>query len=184
MPTNNDAVQRLFLGFSFEQAQVRQLTQLQAELAHADGKPVPSENLHLTLLFLGNVTATNRQRLETQIQQLDLPRFQQPLTRLSFWPKPKILCLTHDEVNRSLLQLQQTISHIAADLLTLQQHSQYRPHITLARKAKLPPDYDAMQVPTLTLAPRELHLYQSVNLGDGVQYPILHSWPLGMSLAN
>ncbi|QSX33075.1 RNA 2',3'-cyclic phosphodiesterase [Shewanella avicenniae] len=169
---------RLFLGFGLNDAQVQRLTRLQSAFATDDFKPVAAANLHMTLLFLGNVTDEQQQRLQQYIDSLLLPRFTQPLSQLDFWPKPKILCLRQAEVAPPLLAMQQQIAAFASNLLPLQQHDSYRPHVTLARKAKYLPTLAAKSIPHISLAPTALQLYQSINLGAGVQYPILQSWPL------
>ena len=50
-----DSSQRLFFALLPDEAVRKQLRRLQKDLSQAGGRPVPAENLHLTLLFLGDV---------------------------------------------------------------------------------------------------------------------------------
>ena len=50
-----DSSQRLFFALLPDEVVRKQLRRLQKDLSQAGGRPVPAENLHLTLLFLGDV---------------------------------------------------------------------------------------------------------------------------------
>ncbi|QUN06547.1 RNA 2',3'-cyclic phosphodiesterase [Shewanella yunxiaonensis] len=171
------APQRLFLGFAIERQQLQQLITLQQTcLAVCHGaRRVAADNLHMTLVFLGQTTAPVKQQLLFEVPKLPLKRFSVALSQLQLWPKPKILCLTGN-AEAPLI----TLANAAADLsetlgLTPKEHS-YRPHITLLRKAKRlqhPVVPDALQ-----LSPTTLNLYHSVSTTTGVEYRILQRWPL------
>lgn len=195
---DNHLLQRLFLGFAPTEIQRQQLVQLQHVLANRlnpTAKGVTAANLHLTLTFLGMVTQSQRQQLITSLDvlldalldSLDKPQLSIQLNQIALWPKAQVCCLKANEVCATLALLARQTQTIAHNLgLHVSEH-EFRPHISLFRKAKnLSLDQDRylsslanMPFNELTLAPHALHLYHSVSTQSAVEYRLLHAWPLG-----
>ncbi|WP_039033102.1 MULTISPECIES: RNA 2',3'-cyclic phosphodiesterase [Shewanella] len=173
---------RLFLGFSPAAAERASLLKLQlaCEQAYEPSAPslkkVTEANLHLTLAFLGQVTAEQLEDLLAAIPGLPLKRFRVRLEHLCFWPEPKILCLAGIAEDPALMALAKAAQQLAAALGLHSSEYDYRPHITLMRRADNLPELE--DVPTLDLTPSELQLYESLSTPTGVEYRILTSWPL------
>ncbi|WP_412514347.1 RNA 2',3'-cyclic phosphodiesterase [Shewanella indica] len=173
---------RLFLGFSPAAAERASLLKLQlaCEQAYEPSAPslkkVTEANLHLTLAFLGQVTAEQLEDLLAAIPGLPLKRFRVRLEHLSFWPGPKILCLAGIAEDPALMALAKAAQQLATNLELHSSEYDYRPHITLMRRANNLPELE--DVPTLDLTPSELQLYESLSTPTGVEYRILTSWPL------
>ncbi|MGB5144871.1 MAG: RNA 2',3'-cyclic phosphodiesterase [Shewanella indica] len=173
---------RLFLGFSPAAAERASLLKLQqaCEQAYEPSAPslkkVTEANLHLTLAFLGQVTAEQLGDLLAAIPGLPLKRFRVRLEQLCFWPGPKILCLAGTAEDPALMALAKAAQQLATNLELHSSEYDYRPHITLMRRANNLPELE--DVPTLNLTPSELQLYESLSTPTGVEYRILASWPL------
>ncbi|MFB9937575.1 RNA 2',3'-cyclic phosphodiesterase [Shewanella indica] len=173
---------RLFLGFSPAAAERASLLKLQqaCEQAYEPSAPglkkVTEANLHLTLAFLGQVTAEQLGDLLAAIPGLPLKRFRLRLEHLCFWPGPKILCLAGIAEDPALMALAKAAQQLATNLELHSSEYDYRPHITLMRRANNLPELE--DVPTLNLTPSELQLYESLSTPTGVEYQILASWPL------
>ncbi|MPY23672.1 2'-5' RNA ligase [Shewanella psychropiezotolerans] len=201
-------MQRLFLGISPTKQQVNQLSDIQSQLSAAGhkgyGRPVNRNNFHMTLAFLGQ---TDNDSLARLIKAIDVmactggwTKFSITLDKLTLWRKPQVLCLSapsltqvslNPELYCAVERCQQIIDAIqskspptsstenGAKQLT-KPHLHFTPHITLLRKAKLLPKQTLMQMglASITLTPSQMHLYQSVSGERGVEYHILHSWPL------
>ncbi|WP_417761358.1 RNA 2',3'-cyclic phosphodiesterase [Shewanella sp.] len=171
---------RCFLGFALTDVQQQQITQWQQALNESSVRWVPQANLHLTLAFLGQLRPEHMAQLMACVPQLTRQRFRQPLTQLAYWPQPKIGCITATTVAPALQQLADAAQQLMQQLaLPSSEHSVYRPHITLARKANsLAEAWPQLPSLQLTLQPSALHLYQSQSGDSGVSYSILHRWPL------
>lgn len=173
---------RLFLGFAPTAAEKTSLLKLQQACEQADEqsgpglKKVTAANLHLTLAFLGQVTAKQQRDLLAAIPGLPLKHFRVRLEHLCFWPGPKILCLTGTAEDPALMALAKAAQQLADDLGLHSSEYDYRPHITLMRRAGNLPKLE--HIPTLDFTPSELQLYESLSTPTGVEYRILASWPL------
>lgn len=164
-------LQRLFFSLKFSAVQQQQLLpyQQQALKLCPDAKAVDSDNLHLTLFFLGQTDSEQQQRLISAAQQIQMPPFSLTLDTLSCFAKPKILYLAPSQLPDALLQLQQQVAQCCKAEGFSDIHDKYRPHITLARHAVC--DVALPQpVEPLTLQVSEFALYQSVNINGAVRY--------------
>lgn len=170
---------RLFVGVALNPAQQQQMAAVLATLP-AGLKPVPAENLHLTLRFLGQSSETQARALWAQLRATSLPVFSVRLEQLLCWPGPKVLCLAGEITDPALRDLDASISQAAASAGYPPSQHPLHPHLTLARGAKQFPQ-SPVTVPALQVQPTELHLYQSVSTPAGVRYPILASLPLVMA---
>ncbi|PIW62523.1 RNA 2',3'-cyclic phosphodiesterase [Shewanella sp. CG12_big_fil_rev_8_21_14_0_65_47_15] len=183
-------LQRLFLGFAPTEIQRQQLGQLQHILASSlnpTAKGVTTANFHLTLAFLGRVTESQRQQLINILDVLDKPRLSVRLHQIALWPKAQVCCLKGTEVGAELALLAEQTQAIVRDLgLHVSEHA-FHPHISLFRKAKnlsLAQETCLSSLPNmpfheLVLVPDALHLYHSASTQSGVEYRLLHTWPLG-----
>lgn len=167
---------RLFVGVGVNPAQQQQIAAVLATLP-ATLKPVPQQNLHLTLRFLGQSSETQARQLWTLLAAAALPAFTVRLDELLCWPGVKVLCLAGSVTDPALQQLDKAIDQAAVLAGYPPPQHQLRPHVTLARHARQLPE-PPVTVPVIQLQPGQLHLYQSVSTPAGVRYPILASLPL------
>lgn len=168
---------RLFIGVAPALAQKTLLTRLLHQL-HSPLQAVKPDNLHLTLLFLGQSRAAQAQLLWQQLQaQASLPAFKVLLNTLELWPGPGVFCLTGAIQDSRLLQLDSQLQQAAATAGFPPPQHQLKPHITLARKAKNWP-IQAPEAIELTLTAAELLLYHSLSTPNGVCYQPIARLPL------
>lgn len=199
-------MKRLFIGVSLESEQVDELKSFQSKVSKSCGletaRPVRTDNFHMTLSFIGAVSATAASRLVKELDEISKttgwPKFDVTFNQLTFWQKPQVICLSAAPLSQSvinpalklILDRCQTISR-KLDLFpeknqlkgVADKHHDatgFTPHVTLFRKAKLVKDNDLTQItpPKISLQPTQIHLYQSISGPHGVEYPKLHSWAL------
>ena len=172
-------MQRLFFSLKFSAGQQQQLLpyQQQALAICPDAKVVASDNLHLTLFFLGQTDSEQQQRLISSAGQIKLAPFSITLDSLSCFNKPKILYLAPSQTTAVLLQLQQQVAECCHAEGFSDIHDKYRPHITLARHAMLG---QSVAVAPLTLNVSEFALYLSDSINGKVRYSPLHIYCLGL----
>lgn len=170
---------RLFLGITLTQKQTQQMTLLQSHLA-GYARLVAAHNLHMTLLFLGNVSEPTQRQLEKLISAMHKPKFKITLDTFSHWKKPKIFCISGQAKDNALLKIVNDCQLIAATLNLHSEEHAYTPHITLARKAQQSEKCPAFAKPieSLILNPKHIELFESKSTKDGVQYTSLRVWKL------
>lgn len=98
------------------------------------GKPVPTENLHLTLAFLGKLTEMERKKVRAIYQTLRCPTINCQLDRIEYWPGPKVVTLTPYNPPQALLQFQALlVEKLEKANLAFDKRAFY-PHVTLIKK--------------------------------------------------
>lgn len=144
---------------------------------HCDGRPVPPENFHVTLAFLGqqpgdlldDITAVARDILVGDLK-LELE-----LDKLGYWPKPRVVWLGSSGKSRSLDSLAASLWAGLEGLGVAPDKRALYPHITLCRKARRPPPLNLSR--TLVWRADNFVLVQSVTAERGAQYTVLEQFP-------
>ncbi|MEX5353730.1 RNA 2',3'-cyclic phosphodiesterase [Pseudomonas juntendi] len=166
---------RLFFALPVTDAQRRAMAQWRRGLGLRSGKPVPAENFHLTLLFLGDVDAALVPALCAAVDSLKGPDAPLRLTldRLQVWPRANVLVLEPQDTPPALRRLVYALEQAVLPLGIAGQGREYRAHLTLSRdyRAQVP---EAAVAPEFFLAARHFTLYES---RKGRYWP-LAEWPL------
>lgn len=167
----------LSLKFSTEQQQLLQHYQ-QPELS-ADAKWHPINNLHLTLVFLGQQTLANQQLLWSESLELlhQLPPFELCFNQLSQFRQAKVLYLGVSQPPEALMALQQQLQQLALPFLHAPVPEDFLPHVTLARKFQSAAVFP-MPVQPLQLLCTEVALYHSISTEQGVSYQSVETYTL------
>ncbi len=106
---------RLFFALSLPDALQQQVIRWRAEaFAPEAGRPVAAANLHLTLAFLGEVTAQKELALRKLAGRIVQPGFSMRLDDLGHWPRPGVVWLGTRRAPRGLLQLAELLRSQAA----------------------------------------------------------------------
>jgi 2'-5' RNA ligase len=168
---------RLFFAFWPDDQLAGRLGRIAGWCVHdAGGRKVPTRNLHLTLLFLGEVTATQQEALEETASRLAIPPLTLTLGQVEFWPRAKILCLTGDDdpPDPGLLELVDTLRRSAKIQGLRVEDRPYRPHVTLARKVSRLAEPPRLE--PVTWALEGLCLVESVPERGRYRYRVLREW--------
>jgi 2'-5' RNA ligase len=154
-------------------------TQLAAAGAAADAVLEHIDDLHLTVLFLGQVPELQFDALKAAAGQIRLPPIYQPLARLEVWPQPGVLCLVGDPVD-PLERLRNALEQAAwgAGLDRPREQREFRAHVTLSRGFNPAPGFVPPPVEPPLLVARHFTLAESVPRRDRRRYEALASWPL------
>jgi 2'-5' RNA ligase len=139
-------------------------------------RPYKISNLHVTLVFLGNVDAATESSIRQAMVEVVCRAFTVEFDCLSYWRKPKVLCLTcSQQVPEALWALQQDLNVIAQSCGLVTDPRPFQPHITIARKVGFKP---GLSVDQIIWHAREFCLVESVDCDQGVAYRTLDCWAL------
>ncbi len=150
---------------------------LRAGESGADGyaRPVRRENLHMTLLFLGNLRSHQRACIERMAARIRGEPFELVLDLAGYWRRSQTLWLG---TSRVPVPLQSLVNELREKQRHCGLSSDVRPwraHVTLARKVKSRPEslrcLQPVHWPVDHFALMETHVHP----GGGVHYQVLES---------
>ena len=171
---NPPDISRLFFALSSDDETRLKLARLNLTLAAKGYRPVPPHNLHVTLVFLGQVDDATACLIKHGVKDISARPFALTFDRLSYWPKPKVLCLTGIHIPDELSMLVAALTNEAVGCGLKIDARHYQPHITLVRPAP--------NLPDITIEPLLWHadafcLMESCSTPDGVCYQVRQQWP-------
>jgi 2'-5' RNA ligase len=144
-----------------------------AAVASSGGRPVAKGRLHLTVAFLGELTAAGLE-VARAVPPIDVGPFDLALDAVGVWPESKILWLAPTALPAALEELEGRLWDALVERGFRGGDRDYRPHVTLARRAR-PADY---AVEPVGFPVRDLALVESFPDGRNVHYEVLERWPL------
>lgn len=136
-------------------------------------KRVKSDNLHVTLIFLGNIDAELETMIRQSIKNMSVQPFTLYFDKLVFWRKPRLLCLTTSQYDQQLAILVDNLRKELEQCGVAVEDRVYKPHISLARKARRLIDID---VQTIEWSVQSFCLVESISTAEGVHYQVLQRW--------
>lgn len=145
--------------------------------AEAAGKWVPPENLHLTLVFLGDVVKERWPDLSRFGAAAAGQAFTVAFDRMEFWPWNGIVALGTGETPEALRNLVRRLSGRLAEAGFATESRPYRAHVTLARRGRSERTRMVLPEPILWTA-RSFCLVESRQARGGSLYIPRETWPL------
>lgn len=130
--------QRLFLALWPDPEVRRQLAGIQRDLPLKRGRLTHPEDLHATLVFLGDVTPAQQVCAEAAAAEVRGEAFEVAIDRTGFWPRPHIAWCGSDNVPPPLVDLVRELQRGLVVCGFRPETRPYRLHITLARDARAP----------------------------------------------
>jgi 2'-5' RNA ligase len=171
-------MKRLFFALWPDDASRHQVDLLNQSLP-VDGRKLVSQNLHVTLVFLGNVDDELVVDIIEAASQIQADPVSLTFDALAHWKKPKILCLTCSKQTTPVYRLVNQLTRMLKSFPVRLETRPYRAHITMVRKAKVLPE---IQLSPISMQFDRFVLVESVSTDKGVRYDVLASWPLQRSL--
>jgi 2'-5' RNA ligase len=148
----------------------------QAIVEHSGGRLVASDNLHVTLVFLGAVEATRIDAVKRAGGQVKASAFELKLDQIRGWRRAAVLCLAQDPVPPELRVLHQSLQyHLAVEQFPSESRA-FRPHVTLSRRPARYPE--AISISSIRWQVAEFVLVESRASLRGSQYTVIDRWSL------
>ena len=143
------------------------------------------DQLHLTLVFLGQLKVTQLKELDQSIKQaldqVDRSAIATNIECIDYFPgNMKPVCIAA-KLNspESLVAFHHVVNQACAPFMKQTEKRAYKPHITLARiKCRLRSPPSIRVLTDLPFLIEKLYLYKSTPTPGGSRYDILESWSL------
>jgi 2''-5'' RNA ligase len=169
---------RVFFAIEIPTTIQKQIVRWRAEHFPDDaGRPVAAANMHMTLAFLGEVSAEKQQALATMAGRIRQPGFTLQLDDAGQWLRSQVVWLGTRQPPRGLLQLASMLRSQAARSGCHQSPQPFHPHLTLLRNA-----HHAVRIPApgfhWAFPVTEFALYESLYANGRTRYIPLQRWAL------
>lgn len=173
---------RLFFALWPDDKTRQALASLSQSIAAKEFKWVQPHNLHVTLVFLGPVDKDVEPLIKQSVADITARPFELTFDSLSYWSRPKILCLTClQPAPEEAVILVSALAATAANCGLHTDTRSYTPHITLVRHAKHLPN---MKFEPIVWRAEAFCLVESCTEPDGVRYKVIQQWPFIKPAAN
>lgn len=171
----DEPFKRLFFALDCPPAQRKAIAQWRSELGLRAGKPVPADNFHLTLLFLGAVPLAQINEVCEAAGKVNMPKetLKISLDRLQVWHRAGVLSLAPEQAPPALLRLVYALEQAMLPFGFEETPREFRPHLTLARDYRAP-EPESATPPAFFLRAERFALFES----HKGRYRILQDWPL------
>jgi RNA 2',3'-cyclic 3'-phosphodiesterase len=172
-----NAQYRLFFAVELSPDIQTQLLSLQHRYLELKARPIPADNLHITLNFLGDVSEKKLESILDNFRAPPFGPFEVLTSQLVYWPKPGILAVSIDDPQTQLNQCKKHIDEQLSQIDFFQLDKKtYVPHITLFRNVEQPPK--TFFAIAASIKASAVSLMVSQNSRNGVYYQTVESWPL------
>jgi 2'-5' RNA ligase len=152
-------------------AGTRRRIDAQARAIELSGRLVPAGNLHMTLVFVGNVAADRAGALACIVRNLRAPAFDLRLDRLGHFAGARVAWAGCGAVPQALKALQAALESAVREAGFAVERRAFRPHVTLARDVRAP--LSPGDWPAIDWTAREVVLARSDPGPGGVRYRVV-----------
>lgn len=156
--------------------QVRaELHRLQRILELTDGRLVHESDLHITLQYLGQVSADRLGCVKAAASRLEVTPFRLAMDSVHHWRRPKVLWVGTDRVPGELQALVQQLGEQLATCGFTPENRSYCPHVTLVRKVRQA--HSAQLADSILWQARGFVLVESHTDGRMPRYEVIARFP-------
>jgi 2'-5' RNA ligase len=167
-------MKRLFFALWPDDHSRQQIDALNQQI-DAPGRKLIADNLHITLVFLGNVDDEVAEAVQQQAADLRAKSFTLTFNELDYWRRPRVLCLTCQRQPKAVYELVNKLTEMVSVFPIRLDNRPFRAHITMMRKAQARPEVEFEPV---RINASSFVLVQSISTEQGVRYKVLERWPL------
>lgn len=168
---------RLFFGVKPDPASALEIEAWREHHLPPMRSPVPAYNLHMTLVFLGEVQEPQLESLATGVDAIRAASVSVRLDELGYFPRPRVLWIGPSETPTGLLDIVHQLSSAARRQGLRLEKRKFQAHLTIARRCEFAPPAST-QPPEFQLDFDNFSLLESTNTRAGVIYRSIASWPL------
>lgn len=170
--------ERLFFAIWPDESVLQSLRQLADPVIHEFfGKPIPPENWHITLAFLGNVDQSRKQCMEKAATQIQGSHFTLILDEFGYWSPKHLLWLGARQTPTALVKLVKQLNQQLSVCDYVPETQPFKARLTLETQAslhELPPLISQPIVWTVD----SFCLVRSIKHVEDTHHEIIKRWPL------
>jgi len=137
------------------------------------GKSIRTDNLHLTLAFLGHVNKAQRDCVERVAESISITPFSLCLEHLGVFPRAKVLWLGIKEQPEALIQLANKLANGARNCEIKLDEKAFKPHVSLIRKVNR---LSELEIEPIYWSVNQFCLVHSTSHDGEVGYRVVKSW--------
>jgi len=167
---------RYFLALWPDDQTREKLAAVADRLAPDSGRRVRTQNLHITLAFLGHVAQEVVEELCAGCAQIKTRAFSLNLDHIGWWKRPRVLWLAADAIPDDLQDLSLQANALVQACGIKLDDRPYQPHLTLMRK--VPERPRGVRFDPIYWNISDFCLVKSNTLPGGAEYCIVSTWPL------
>ena len=186
MSSNKQSKLRIFVGIKIPEKAILETLKIQAQLEKKrlfQGNWTRQENLHLTLKFLGEISACQLQDVRESLDSIKIPLFEAALGNVGVFCSSKITRIIWIHIlGTEVLKLQKEIDTALSDQFLPE--SRFMSHLTIARVKKvsdneqLIQEVNKIQIRAQPFEVNEFKLIQSTLSSSGPVYTTLSNYRL------
>lgn len=150
--------------------------QLQHRLDKLPARRVPVHNWHITLAFLGNVTAETKACVQENAALVKAECFNLQLDQFGYFKRARVAWLGCEQTPEQLNSLYTRLSQALLPCGYTAEHQSLIPHMTLLRKASKRPRFDEFK--PVEWPVNEFVLVESQVDDRGSSYKVINRWNL------
>lgn len=170
------ATRRLFFALRPDASQRAVLANWARQLPPRAGRLVPADNIHLTLVFLGETPAERQLCMEQAAGDLRLPPFELVIDQVDYFARARVLWVGPTQPPVPLSELANALNRTLMPCGHEPEARPFRPHVTLVRKAR-PPRVDP-EPPYCVWRVEHFCLMVSESANSGTRYRVIRDYPL------
>lgn len=166
-------MKRLFFALWPDENTRQQCPKIGNAVVSEQALPARAANIHVTLLFLGNIDSDKEESFKQALLNSPVPKMTLCFDKLSFWKKPSILCLSTTDPSPEVEFFVEALSNLARKLGVTIDERPFKPHVTLVKKASYltPLEFDPIIWRSSSLC-----LVESCQVPKGIEYRIVERW--------
>ncbi len=165
---------RLFFALWPSEETRQRLLEVQRQLPKGAGRPTHAEDLHVTLVFLGQVEEQRLDCVRSVADGIRSEPFEMIIDRLEHWRRPRIRWCGPSSKPLALDRLVQDLEAGLQACHFEPEKRAYTPHVTLMRKAE-PAPAEVLKKPIFWRAD-EFALVSTESPGVLPRYRVIHRW--------
>lgn len=150
--------------------------QVQHRIDKLPAKRVPVHNWHITLAFLGNVSAETKDCVQQQAALVEADSFALTLDQVGYFKRARVAWLGCSEVPQALNNLFDGLNEALQPCGYQSEHATLIPHMTLLRKANKKPRIDEFKAVDWPV--NDFVLVESEITDRGSTYKVINRWNL------
>ena len=139
------------------------------------GKLTRTQNLHITLLFLGMLNTNQVAAVISAAMNIKRPDFSLKLNQYGHFRKSKVCWLGMQKIPELLVLLHNDLLACVQKIPLSVDCRPYHPHLTLARKS---PPVKKRTIAPIDWSVKQFVLIESTDTPDGVHYRVIKNFPL------